>query len=125
MRYVDGGAFYALSQGCRLYYSVLLRVKSPAQLVLFSGGYPQLLPETSPFSLSAVLKPLGRSVIACGYYMLVLHYYSSHVSSKTRGPLCRKLGHLHKIFIPCRSVVHTRSPFPVFILTAPHCSKPL
>ena len=79
--------------------------------------YIHLLSYTSKFL--TVFGPPGRTVVSCGYDMLIPDYDSSHPSPKTSGSLGDKESHLHKIFIIIRSIHGTKNAQLCYISLVP------
>ena len=82
----------------RLNDSVLLRVKSSANLLPLTRGNAQLLPQTADDI--AVAQAPWRSVVSRGEHTLVAHDDSAHMATQASGSRRHLTCHPHEIFIP-------------------------
>jgi len=83
---------------------VLLRVHTPAEFMVLSGGHILLFPQAT--HIGAMSYTFGTAVVAAGEYLVVFHEDSAYLAAQTSAASGGQKGHFHEVLLPTGACFH-------------------
>jgi len=104
---IKGGSLNAHAMIGRLDDGVLLRMKTAAEFMAFSGGDAPLLSKAT--NIETVVQSGRGAVVPCGKNLFIFNQGGSDLTSEAGRPLGDQVGDTHEILFPGRTTGMRRS----------------